>query len=297
MNIQDCELIIALAEEENITKTAERLYTSQSAVSYRLKTLEKELNAVLFSRSKNGITPTRECDAVIEFAKETLSRYEKLLLKIRSSSDVDELQGTVRLGAATSIATHVLRRPLKNFSILHPNVTVSLYANNSNIIADMLEKNRIDVALTRGDFSETGICRILSEEPIYIVSKDPVFIEELPDIPFLMHPNSNARDILQKWWFERFNRDLDKYIEIDNIESSLQMVDQSFGWTMLPALALIGKKKYSLTQMNWVDGTPVLRKTWCFLNPESDNIRTRTFYNYLIETMPQALEAAIQGKR
>ena len=290
-------MIITLAEEENITKAAERLYTSQSAISYRLKVLEKELNTVLFSRSKNGITPTRECGFVLDFARDSLSRYEELLRTINGTADAEDISGTVRLGATTSIATHVLRKLLKNFGIRHPNVTVSLYANNSDLIWNMLNDNRIDIALTRGDFNSPDTGALLYEEPIYIVSKDHLRPDDLPSVPFLMHPNSNAKSTLQKWWFERFHTNLDKFIEIDNIESCLQMVDQSFGWTMLPALALIGKKKYALSQMKWADGSPVLRKTWCFRNPGSDNARTRTFYEYLLKTIPQAMEAAIGIKQ
>lgn len=297
MNISDCELILALAEEENITKTAERLYTSQSAISYRLKVLEKELNTELFTRSKNGITPTRQCGMVIDFARDSLARYEALQKAIRSSSSSDEISGTVRLGSTTSIATHVLRKLLQSFSILHPNVNVSLYANNNDVILNMLHESRIDIALTRGNFEEGVPNRLLYEEPIYIVSKENLEISDLPDSPFLMHPNSNAKSTLQKWWFERFHSHLEKFIEIDNIESCLQMVDQNFGWTMLPAITLIGKKKYSLIQMKWADGSPVLRKTWCFLNPESDNARSRAFYNYLIENVPRQMETLFGGKR
>ena len=52
MEYKQIEAFIAIAELKNITKAADTLFVSQSALSYRLKTLEDEIGATLVTRNK-----------------------------------------------------------------------------------------------------------------------------------------------------------------------------------------------------------------------------------------------------
>jgi len=58
MDIKHLNYIIAIADERNITKAAEKLFMSQSSLSYYLTTLEKELGTPLFLRQRHGVTIT-----------------------------------------------------------------------------------------------------------------------------------------------------------------------------------------------------------------------------------------------
>ena len=69
MDVKDWLVLKILDEERNITKASFRLYTSQPAVTYRLKKLEEELGAELLIRLPNGISFTPQGEHLVEYAK------------------------------------------------------------------------------------------------------------------------------------------------------------------------------------------------------------------------------------
>ncbi|WP_113927598.1 LysR family transcriptional regulator [Bacillus sp. P14.5] len=60
MNIEQIKYILEVSKEGSITKAAERLHLSPSALSQSITQLEKELGVTIFSRSRKGTTPTSE---------------------------------------------------------------------------------------------------------------------------------------------------------------------------------------------------------------------------------------------
>ena len=77
MEIRVLKYFIAVAEEENITRAAERLNIAQPSLSRQLMQLENELDAKLFERSKKGISLTEEGRILRQYAEEIISLNDK----------------------------------------------------------------------------------------------------------------------------------------------------------------------------------------------------------------------------
>ena len=58
MQINFLKSFLVLYQELNLSKACKRLYITQQGLSKQIQSLEKELNVVLFIRSKKGVTPT-----------------------------------------------------------------------------------------------------------------------------------------------------------------------------------------------------------------------------------------------
>ena len=58
MDEKDIQILLTLAEHQNLTRTAERLYMTQPALTSRIQRLEKDLNAQLLQRSAKGVSFT-----------------------------------------------------------------------------------------------------------------------------------------------------------------------------------------------------------------------------------------------
>ena len=84
MDTKQLEYILAIEEEKSITKAAERLYITPSALSQQLKNLEAELNAPLFLRSRSGVTLTPEGNLYLSGAKAMLAVKKEAMEKIRA---------------------------------------------------------------------------------------------------------------------------------------------------------------------------------------------------------------------
>lgn len=81
MEYKQIEAFIAIAELKNITKAADTLFVSQSALSYRLKTLEEEVGVTLVTRNK-GIAShrlTAKGEEFLSIAREWQAVYRKAL--------------------------------------------------------------------------------------------------------------------------------------------------------------------------------------------------------------------------
>ena len=82
MSYKNLNYIIELAEQQNVSRAAEKLFISQSALSIYLKKLESELGVNLFLRQNNKLIPTEKGNIVISTAREILrlenEMYEQL---------------------------------------------------------------------------------------------------------------------------------------------------------------------------------------------------------------------------
>lgn len=77
MEMKELVYLVTLAEEESISRAAERLYMAQSSLSQFLHQFEAELGTKLFVRTSKGITPTYSGKCFIEHAGEILRDYQK----------------------------------------------------------------------------------------------------------------------------------------------------------------------------------------------------------------------------
>ncbi len=80
------EHIIKIAEEKSITKAAEKLYLTQSALNQQLLKLERELGIPLFRRAKTEMIPTRAGEIYLKGAREILRTKSRTYAEI---SDLD----------------------------------------------------------------------------------------------------------------------------------------------------------------------------------------------------------------
>ena len=72
MDFRECEYMVEIAKENNITKAAKNLFISQSALNQQLLKLEKELGTQLFVRSRTDWHPTEAGEVYLQGAKKAL---------------------------------------------------------------------------------------------------------------------------------------------------------------------------------------------------------------------------------
>lgn len=91
-SFRQLEYILKIAEENNITRAAEKLYISQSALNQQLLKLERELGCQLFSRSRTDWHLTRAGEIYIEGAKRALFLKKETYLKIHDVMESQKFQ-------------------------------------------------------------------------------------------------------------------------------------------------------------------------------------------------------------
>lgn len=145
LNGRALQLFLIVLEEGSVTKAAERLNVSQSAVSHMLDKLRQITGDPLFVRSGRGIVATHQAELLAEKMRPLLSSLQQL--SFTTDFDPAKLEGVVTIGAA-ALQREVLLPPLA--SILRkeaPNLDLKVI--NSGVFGgDLLRKNRCDVLIT-----------------------------------------------------------------------------------------------------------------------------------------------------
>ncbi len=125
MELRHLRYFVAVAEEENITRAAERLNVSQPPLSRQIRDLEDELGMELFTREARRIRLTDAGRIFLQEVRACLSRIDEAIEVTRMASQ--GLHGEIHVGYAPSLTAELLPKILKRFQVTTPRVKVRLH--------------------------------------------------------------------------------------------------------------------------------------------------------------------------
>ncbi len=237
MDDKDWQMLLALHEEKSITKAAGKLFLSQPALTYRLDQLEKEINTPLFLRSSRGISFTSAGERLVSCAEKMLREYSNIKSYVTAHTGL--VSGPLRIGSSAVIAHNLLPSLLKEFHQKYPAVDIFLYTGLSNDILEKLQKEVVAIAIIRGDhpWSEADI--LLQNEPLCIISAEPLPLADLPCIPGISyHTDPTINYQIDKWWKENYDVPPKILMKVDSVYTCRQLVLAGLGWAIMPTLRL-----------------------------------------------------------
>lgn len=145
MELRQLEYFVAVAEEANFTRAAERVRISQSGVSAQIQRLERELGATLFDRSSRAIKLTDAGRSMLVHAREALASADAARHAVREVTGL--LRGRLVLGMVIGCTLTPLFDALADFHRAHPGVEISLLEGNSDRLVDAVRSGAVDLAL------------------------------------------------------------------------------------------------------------------------------------------------------
>src|SRR6478752_2621684 len=129
MELRQLEYFVAVAEERNFTRAAERVHISQSGVSAQIRQLERELGAELFDRTARAVTLTVAGKAALEHARQALAAARAVGQAVGEVTDL--VRGSLRLGMVAGCTLTPLFDGLAAFHRAHPGVELALLEGDS----------------------------------------------------------------------------------------------------------------------------------------------------------------------
>lgn len=167
MELHQLEYFVAVAEEANFTRAAERLHVAQPGVSAQVRRLERELGQELLDRSGRKVTLTAVGEAVLPYARAALDAVSG------ARHAVDELTGLLRGRIAVgTVTSHNVQLPelLAGFHDEHPAVDITLGEDNSDRLIEALRAGRLDAAIIAiGPVTPAGLdIHVLADEAICV---------------------------------------------------------------------------------------------------------------------------------
>jgi DNA-binding transcriptional LysR family regulator len=148
MTLRQLEVFVAVAHAQSFRRAAERLHTSQPALSQHVKELEDELDIRLLDRLRRTVNLT-------DAGRLLLDHAQRVFTTLSSARDViGELKGLQRgsllIGASTTPGIYVLPRVIGAFRQRHPSITVNFRIANSRSIEDRIRANELDLGVVGG---------------------------------------------------------------------------------------------------------------------------------------------------
>lgn len=174
---------------------AERLHTTQPAVSQRIAGLEHELGVRLFDRAARGTALTAQGRALLDYAERMLALRAEMVAAVAAPGT---LAGRLRLGVSETIVHTWLSRFVERAHALHPGVTLDIEVDVSPRLRAGLLSGALDLGFLLGPVDEGGIedmplCRYplaFAACPSLDLPDEPVPVTALLARPLITYPKS-----------------------------------------------------------------------------------------------------------
>ncbi|MBU2936801.1 MULTISPECIES: LysR family transcriptional regulator [Pacificibacter] len=202
MNLRQLGYFVAIAEEQNMGRAAQRLNISQPPLSRQIHALEIELGAQLFTRMPKGMVLTEAGRILLSEAREILAKTNHVqeLIEGVVSGNVGQLNvgffGSTIYGAVPSV--------LRKFSLQNPRVNVTLRWMSKPEQINAIRDGRIHVGFGRyffaGDdleevtfYREHLFAAVLNDSELF--DAEEVTLEQLSKMPLFLYPAADPPSI------------------------------------------------------------------------------------------------------
>ena len=145
MEFRQLRYLLTLAETRNMTRAAEKLYISQSALSHYLKCVEDELGVQLFDRSTNPMSLTQAGRCYMDSARAILLENEQLQKELRDITE--HMSGKLVLGSSRDRASYMMPRFLPEFARRYPGIELEVFTASGQKLFEALREGRVDMVL------------------------------------------------------------------------------------------------------------------------------------------------------
>ena len=249
MTLTQLAYILAVDKFRHFGKAARSCFVTQPTLSMQLQNLEDELGVVIFDRSKSPVLATSEGERIINQARVVIREEKRLLDLVQQSKD--ELAGEFRLAVIPTLSTYILPLFLQDFVDKHPKLDLIIEESKTEEIIGLLAEDQMDAGLLVTPLNDDALIeRALFYEPFYLfvapehplakrkkIREDDLDLKEI----WLLNKGNCFRDQVLNICSERKEeQEVGGSIRFEsgNLETLKNMVLTSYGYTVLPHLAV-----------------------------------------------------------
>jgi LysR family hydrogen peroxide-inducible transcriptional activator len=266
MTITQLYYVLAVAENQNFTKAAEKCFVTQPTLSMQIQKLEDQLDVQIFDRSKKPIELTEVGKKIVKQARNIVNE------SYRIQDIVDQQKGFIggefKLGIIPTVMPTLLPMFLKSFIKKHPKVKLKIEELTTEEIITRIKDGHLDAAIAATPLEDENIKeRVLYFEPFvsYIPKEHRLHTSKKIDVAdldvndmLLLEDGHCFRDGVINLCKAFKNHTDDSFqLESGSIETLIKLSNEGLGMTLLPYLHTLDindKEKSNLHYFN--DPTP-----------------------------------------
>ncbi len=238
MDLKQMRYFLALAEERNFTRAAERLHMAQPPLTRQIRALEEDLGAELFVRSAKGVTLTEAGEALLAEVPNLLSLAERARERALKASHGQS--GQLDIGIFGSGVLDVIPRILARFHAARPEVKIVLHNLTKTEQIAALRERRISVGFNRlippeDDLKVETVLResmmVALPEKHPLAKRAELTIPDLSDQPLILYPRlpiaGLAQQVMQAFVREKAVLRVEQ--EVEDVLTAVALVAGGFG--------------------------------------------------------------------
>ena len=234
-------LFVAVCEERNIARAAEREAIVPSAISKRIAAIEEDIGSPLLKRGRRGIEPTAAGQALLTRARDILASMERLHAELAEFAS--GVRGSVRVFASLSVLSEFLPDDIGSCLAQHASVRVSLEERLSPDIVRGVREGAADfgVCWDASDLSGLELARYRADRLSVVVpaghalaSRKRVHFADTLDFPQVdVQPGSIMQAMLARY-AALAGRVINRRIQVSTFEAASRSVAANLGIAIIP---------------------------------------------------------------
>lgn len=181
IDLRQLRYFVAVAEELNFSRAAERVFITQPALTHQIKRLEGELGVVLLTRTSRSVTLTPQGEKLLTLSREVLGRLEQGLADLRT----DTLPKCLRIGFTDYVSYTPVAEKLKTFAAAHPSLELRHIEGSTLEQIAALQRGELDVGffVSRQPHSQGVKTQTLWREPLMLAVPETHPLAALERVP------------------------------------------------------------------------------------------------------------------
>lgn len=238
MDLRQMRYFLAVAEERNFNRAAERLHMAQPPLTRQIHALEEDLGTALFNRTPKGVELTEAGAALLEEVPNLLSLAQRA--RERAQRAGQGLTGRLDVGTFGSGVLDVIPRMLARFHAQRPEVRIVLHNQTKAEQIEALRERRIAVGFNRMVPPESDLVveTVLRERMVValperhaLAAKKRLVLADLRDAPMILYPNLPLPGLAQRvaGAFAREGVPLHVEQEVEDVLTATALVAGGFG--------------------------------------------------------------------
>lgn len=200
-----------VCKSESFSKAAAQLFMTQPAISQAIAQLERDLNTILFLRSRKGVTLTKEGQLLHDYVNSALGILEVGEGKMLEFQNLTS--GELRIGVGDTIARYYLLPYLEAFYKRYPNIKLKVLNGTTSEILQLIQAGEAEMGICNlpieNDVLHVQPCKEVQDifvcgEKYRNMARKPVEIDFLVKMPLIfLEKNANSRKYVDQYLLEK----------------------------------------------------------------------------------------------
>ncbi|KPQ15065.1 MAG: hydrogen peroxide inducible transcriptional regulator OxyR [Algoriphagus marincola HL-49] len=305
MTIQQLEYLIAVDKHRHFGQAAESCFVTQPTLSAQLSKLERELEVILFDRSKMPVIPTEIGVQIIAQAKRVVSESKGIYELVAQLKG--DISGTIKLGIIPTLAPYLLHLFVRGFLEKYPNVKLEVQEMVTEEVVRQLKNDELDLGIIVTPLDENGIVEkpmfyekfyaYLSKDHPLLDKKEITAAEIKSSDLWVLQQGHCFRDQVINFCDQTASGPENFHYESGSLEGLRNMVNRYKGVTLLPELATHDLSPEEKSRLRPFKGQSPTREVSIILNRSFLKQKlVELLYREITEAIPHEMTSKAHGK-